>query len=108
MRLTPIRLVYGAALLAAPGAVLRACGGPDDGRARLYARVLGARQLAEGALLLAHGEPAWALGGAAVDGVHAISAVALAARTTRYRRLALLNAGGAAALTLAGVRGGSR
>lgn len=108
MKITAIRLAYGSLLLAVPAALLRACGGPADRPALIYARVLGARQLAEGTLLLGRDESAWPLGGAVVDAIHGLSAVALAAHTERYRRLALLNAASAAALAFHGARSARR
>jgi hypothetical protein len=104
MRITVFRLAYGAVLVVAPGVLLRACGGPDDRPARIYARLLGGRQIAEGLVLVGRDEPGWPLAGALVDALHAATAVALAAHSERYRRLALLNAAGASALAMQGIR----
>jgi len=98
------RLVYGAALLLAPDALLGELRmGPLDRRARSVARVLGARQLIEGTLV-GSGASVRRIGlGAAVDGVHALSMGALAWLDPRRRRLATANALVATALALAGV-----
>jgi hypothetical protein len=67
------------------------------------ARVLGARHLVQAAVLTTHPRPGWRLAGAAVDGVHAASMVALARWSERplHRRLAARNARTAAMLGLA-------
>jgi hypothetical protein len=101
-----IRLLYGCALAAAPGAVLAACGGPDDSRSRVAARLLGARHLVEGALFITSDGWRRAYPAPAVDGLHAFTMLVVAVRDPRYRRLALLS--GAAATGLALSRGGWR
>jgi hypothetical protein len=96
-------MAYGLALAAAPGSVIRACGGPDDRRPPGYRAAAWLRGLAEGALLLgrAHGhghalerpwtactgQPRWC-----------------ATRDRRHRRLALTNAVVATLLALEGAR----
>lgn len=87
------RGAWGAALLVAPERLLAsvAAGEPLDARARAFARALGVRQLLEAALLRRAGARAVALG-AAVDGVHALSVLALAAADRSRRREALANA----------------
>jgi hypothetical protein len=97
------RTAFGVELLAAPGPLLRLLGGePADERAVVVARILGARQLAEAALLWRHGAR-WAIRlGALVDLIHAgtAAAAAAAANDAGHRRLAAANV--ATALALAG------
>src|SRR3954447_14126230 len=97
--LCAVRAAYGLALLAAPR---RALGGTRLGAgepgAVAFARVLGARQLAEAAVLArrpAGGavrarrrEPRMLLLGAGVDALHGVSMLALCALSPRRRRLA--------------------
>jgi hypothetical protein len=97
------RLAWGATLLAAPGAVLTACRAPGDRRARTVLRVLGARHVVQA--LLAGRDPGRgaAAVGAAVDGAHALSAVALAILDPRRRRVAAADGGVATAWAVTGV-----
>lgn len=103
---------WGAALLAAPGRLVAAAhGGPPPPRSTGVARVLGARQLAQGALTALTAGPRVTGGAAAVEGLHGTSMVALAAASSRYRRLALVSAAVAATEALAGgwlARAGAR
>jgi hypothetical protein len=101
--LVALRFAFGAALIAAPGRVLDACGTVDDPRARVVTRILGLRHIAEGCVLVAWDTPRVALGGAAVDGIHAATALALAAGDPRRRRAALTNAAVATGFTALGV-----
>jgi hypothetical protein len=101
--LAALRLGLGLALVVAPTKVLVACGGEDDRRARIVARVLGARHLVEAGVLVRFDTAPVALAGAAVDGIHAATALAFAAADGRRRRLALLNAAGALFFTAAGI-----
>lgn len=99
-----LRLAYGSALLLAPDALLgdltRA---RTDRRARLFARVLGARHVVETAVLWRHRSRRWLLGGAAVDGLHAATMIGLALIDEERRGPANANALGAAAFALAGL-----
>jgi hypothetical protein len=98
-----LRLGYGIALLVWPNLVGRPfSGGPLDRPSRAFARVLGARQILEALVLRRHRRRNWVLGGAAVDGLHAVTMLGLAARDRRHRRLALANAAVAAAFTAEG------
>jgi hypothetical protein len=86
------RAAFGAELVMAPGPLLRLLGGePADGRAVLVARILGARQLAEAALLWRFGGRRTMRLGALVDLIHAGTAAAAAAADARHRRLAAIN-----------------
>ena len=64
-------------------------------------RLLGARYLAQGVAQLGWPRPGVLEGAAVVDGLHALSMVALAAGRPRYRRAAWLSASFAAAGTAA-------
>jgi hypothetical protein len=98
------RAVYGAGLLLAPSPVLDALARSSlDRPAVRVARVLGARHLLQAAVLATHPGPRWRLAGAAVDGAHAASMLALARYSGRplHRRLAAGNAGTAGLLAVA-------
>ena len=104
---TAIRAAWGAALLLAPGATLGDLPHQRiDRPARVFARILGARQLAQAAIAdSARGSSRrWLLAGAAVDATHAATMVALAWRAPDRRRLALTNAATATAFAVAGGR----
>jgi CHASE2 domain-containing sensor protein len=98
-----MRLAYGIALLVRPDLVCRPfSGGPVDRPSRVFARVLGARQVVEALVLRRHRRRNWVLGGAAVDGMHALTMLGVAARDRRHRRLALANAAVAAGFAAEG------
>lgn len=93
------RIVWGAVLLASPDRVLARCPDPVPGYARVAVRVLGARQIVEGAILARHSRrppPEWSI---AVDALHALSMLALAVARPDLRPAALRSAGGALTLT---------
>jgi hypothetical protein len=93
------RAAFGAELLAAPGPLLRLLGGhPADETAVVVARILGARQLAEAAVLWRFGGSRLMRAGAVVDLIHAGTAAAAAAADSKHRRLAAINVGTALAL----------
>lgn len=89
-----LRTAYGAVLLAAPRALLESAARNRIDRAALvFARVLGVRQLMEALLITERGpQGRWARAGAAVDGLHAVTTLALAVAKPARRRLALANA----------------
>jgi hypothetical protein len=90
--LTATRIVWGAVLLVAPDRVLAKCPDPVPGYARAAVRVLGARQLVEGAVLARHARrppPEWSI---AVDALHGLSMLALAALQPGLRPAALRSA----------------
>jgi hypothetical protein len=98
------RGLYGAALLLAPRRALGSDARALDGSTRVFARLLGLRNLAEASLLARHRTRGWALAGAAVDGAHAATMALLAALDSSRRRVAVrsgLVAAGFAALGLA-------
>lgn len=87
------RAAWGALCLLAPASVQRVLsGGRVDARGVLVLRVLGGRHLVQAAATrLLPPRPALG-GGAAADGLHALSALALAAVDARRRRAALVEA----------------
>ena len=100
-----VRACYGAALLLAPGPLIRICTGyPTDSRVRLTARVLGARHLVQAALTAGAGPCAGGLAaGAAVDLMQDASMAGLAAASRPLRRTALTDAMLETALAAAGL-----
>jgi len=80
----------GAALATRPVTVAALAGGTPP--PLWIVRVLGARMVAQGVLEIARPAPAVAMGGAVVDGSHALSMVAAAVLSRRFRRPALASA----------------
>ena len=98
------RLVWGIALLAAPQKVFRAASGAAGTRgATDIVRVLGLRETSHAAIAIAAPTAPVVAAGAAVDGIHALSMVGLAAASSRYRRPALLSAAIATCASAAGL-----
>lgn len=98
--LSGIRVVVGAALLVAPGALLGFL--PQervDRTARTFARILGARHLAQAAIVTRHHSRKWLLASATIDATHATTMAVLARLSPDRRELALTNV--AAATTFA-------
>lgn len=102
--LSGVRAGYGAVQLATPAySAEQRLGGPLDRATQRVVRVLGARQVTQAGLTLVFpAEPVLGLG-VAVDALHALSMVALAAATPRWRRPALVSGLTAAAFAAAGV-----
>lgn len=99
-----LRAAWGAALLLVPGRVLRALPhGQIDRPARGFARVLGARDVAQAALIARRPTRGRILTGAVVDATHATTMVALALLRPDRRKLALTNVATASAFAIAGV-----
>ncbi len=99
--LVGLHLCVGAPLLIAPGTLLGNLPNERvDRRARGLARVLGARHLAEAAILAARHTHDWIRAGAAVDATHAASMLLLAWLRPAQRELALSSAAGATLLAL--------
>lgn len=99
---TPVRLLIGlhvcvgTPLLIAPGRLLGDLPHQRvDPSVRVFARVLGARHLAEAAVLARRHTHDWILAGAAVDATHALSMVLLAWLRPARRELALASAASA-------------
>lgn len=98
------RGAWGIAGLAAPRTVLSLAGGdPDDQRSRVVLRILGARQLAQATLSGLSPAPSVLALGIWVDGVHALTAVGLAAVRRSYAVPALVDAAVAAGWAVFGV-----
>lgn len=97
-----VRAGWGALLLGAPGLVLRSFGHRPVRPQTLVVRALGARHLAQAALI-SPTSPRWTrVAGAAVDGLHAATAVALGVADRRWRRAVLADAAVAGAFMTAG------
>jgi len=104
-----VRAALGTVYVFVPQWVPGLLGVQVDRRARVVVRILGARYLIQAGLVSravsrAPSTPYAPAIGAAVDGVHAASMVTLAAADRRRRRLALADAGIAAAFGAAGWR----
>jgi hypothetical protein len=87
-----VRLVPGAVCLLRPAAVVHGAGGVVDDHAVLWARALGARELAQSLVTLVRPERGVVLTGVAGDALHALTALAAGAVWPRQRKAALLNA----------------
>jgi hypothetical protein len=93
-----VRVCYGVMLLAAPGPLIAAVtGAPASARVCTVARVLGIRQVAQGTLTFAAPTIGLIQAGAAADGLHAVSMLALAGTEPGLRRALLAEAAIAAA-----------
>jgi hypothetical protein len=99
--LSLLRATWGAALVAVPRLLLPP---PRDRAAVAVARVLGARQLAEAAVLRRERSAGRRWVGVVVDAVHAGTAVAAGLRWPRRREQAALNVVTAVALAALGAR----
>ena len=100
------RAGYGAALLCAPGPMIRLCTGRlPDSRTRRVARVLGVRHLAQAAITAWAPGPEVVAAGTVIDLLHAASMLAFAARYQSLRRAELADALVAATLAIAELRG---
>ncbi|MCW2936348.1 MAG: hypothetical protein JWM19_7310 [Actinomycetia bacterium] len=96
------RAGYGAALLCAPGPMIRLCTGQTPSRrANSVARVLGIRHLAQAAITAWAPGPDMATAGPVIDLLHAASMLALAAAGRPLRRAELADALVAATLAVA-------
>ena len=93
-----VRASYGGALLCVPGPMITAVtGAPASGRVRAVARVLGARQLAQAVVCGLAPRRGLIQAGAAADGLHAASMLALAGTEPTLRRALLADTAIAAA-----------
>ena len=99
--LETVRAGYGLAQLVAPGPVARLLIRREvDGRTRTVIRILGARHLAQAAVL-ANASPCAHRLGAVVDALHAVSMVGLALVDRSHRRPAWASAADASAFAAA-------
>ena len=104
-----VRAGWGLALLAAPDRVVAGMGvAQPDARARVVARVLGARHLAQAAVTLARPTARCLQLGGMVDLAHAATGLALAVADSRYRRPALTDAAIATGFGVRGLQTGDR
>lgn len=90
------RAIWGATLLGAPRSVLRVLGGRQTPLARATLRVLGARHLVQATATILHPSRVVLAAGAGLDGLHAVSALALAVVDPSQSRIAVTDAGIAA------------
>ncbi|MFI6133803.1 hypothetical protein [Micromonospora sp. NPDC051141] len=95
------RVAWGTLLLLAPGALLRPVD-PTTPAALGTLRLLGARHLTQAAVTLRWPEPGVFAAGAAVDSVHALATLALAAADRRQRHAALADTAVAAVWAVLG------
>ena len=97
-----VRCGWGVLCLAAPRAVTAAVGGSQDRATHVFVRVLGGRELAQGAVALAAPTRPVLLTGAVVDAIHVTTMLALAAVDPKRRGPALANAVTASGWALSG------
>lgn len=98
------RLLWGAALIAAPQRAFRAASGsPSTRGTTAIVRLLGLREVAHASISIAATVPRVLAAGSTVDGIHALSMVVVATTSDRYRRPALLSAALATAATATGL-----
>ncbi len=96
-----VRLAWAATLVAAPHRIIAFAGGRPSPTAVAIARVLAARHALQGIVEVTTW-PRWRKPGMAVDGAHALSALALAGLDTRWRHIAFCDAAVAGGFGLAG------
>jgi hypothetical protein len=98
------RCIGGTALVLRPNGIARALSAGQPLPPAGIVRVLGGRMLVQGILLLAEPKRPVASAGVAIDAVHALSMITVAAVLPRYRRVALISAGEATlSATVAGL-----
>ncbi len=98
-----VRVGVGAAWALGLAARHPAAGGTLPGPGRGAAGALAARDIAQGALLLARPAPASVEAGLVLDALHGLSMLPVAALSPRYRTAAAVSAGAAAVWVAAGV-----
>ncbi len=107
--LSALRCAYGVTLIAAPPSSLsKLSRAPIDRRTALVARVLGARELLQAALVARHPSRNAQLASAGVDGLHAATMFALAALDHSRRTVALQSGATATALAVASLAAARR
>lgn len=98
-----LRSGYGVLLVAMPATMVSIMGGAQaDRRSAAVARVLGVRQIVQGAVTAGRPGPAVLALGAEVDVAHSVSMLALAMLDRTRRRTALVDASVAGTLAVAG------
>lgn len=100
--LSAVRCGSGLLCLVAPRQVAAAVGGSQDRATHVFIRILGGRELAQGAVALAAPTRPVLLTGAVVDGIHVTTMIGLAAVDPRRRGPALVNAVTATGWALSG------
>lgn len=104
MKLGSIRLLWAGSLLLVPRKLFGLVGDTPDTTSLAIARILGARQLAQGVVEFT-AWPSWRRLGIAVDLTHAGSALLFARFDARWRRVWLIDSAVATAFALSVVRG---
>lgn len=94
-RLAVFRTVYGVFLLVASDAVVETVTGKQSRTAATIGRFIGARHVIQALTLSQMHSEGWRTVGVVTDVLHALSMVALAGLSERYRRLAVLAAASA-------------
>ncbi|HVC22601.1 MAG TPA: hypothetical protein VNH82_04145 [Candidatus Dormibacteraeota bacterium] len=97
------RVAWGSFLMVKPSRASRLLGAPPGPGAPRVARLLGARQVLQGAAELMWW-PHWRRTGVAVDAAHALSGLVVATGDRRWRRAALIDSAIAVVLILLGSR----
>lgn len=97
------RVAWGSFLLVKPSRASALLGAPPGPGAPRVARVLGGRQVLQGAVELIWW-PRWRRAGVAVDAAHALSGLVVATGDRRWRRAALIDSAIAMVLILLGSR----
>lgn len=87
------RVIWGLTLLGAPRLVLRLLGGRQTRLAQAVLRTLGARHVLQATVTAARPSRVVLVGGAGLDGLHALTALALAAVDRSKVRIGLTDAG---------------
>ena len=95
MRLTIFRAVYGVFLLVASNTIVEIVTGERSRMAVTVGRLIGTRHVIQALALSQTRSEDWKAVGIATDILHALSMVAVAALSERYRRLAVLAAAAA-------------
>jgi hypothetical protein len=103
--LASVRLAWGTVLVLLPGGLLGRIERAAPGRGqRLVVRLLGARHIVQAIVVRLSGSRRALMGGAAVDALHAASALLLAVADRRRRRVGLADALLASSFAAAGAR----
>ena len=91
-RIAIVRAVYGVFVLVASDTIIETMTGERSRTAATVGRIIGLRHVIQARTLAQRRSRGWAAAGAGIDTLHALSMVALAILSDRYRRLAALDA----------------
>ena len=101
-RIAIVRVVYGVFLLVASDTLIETVIGERSRMAAVVGRIIGMRHVVQALTLGKRRSRGWAAAGAGIDTLHALSMVALAILSDRYRRLAALDAAVASSWAVSG------